>query len=151
MKFGIKRRDDSMNSEIDLFRKSISDLFDDFFSVRHGSMYDSDYIPAVDVKEDEKNIYIKADIPGIDEKDLSVNIENSVLTIKGEKCEEKREDKDKRVIIMERKCGTFQRSIKLTDNIDPESIKAKFKNGVLSIDIPKEKTEEPKKVKISVR
>ncbi|HOD16519.1 MAG TPA: Hsp20/alpha crystallin family protein [Spirochaetota bacterium] len=151
MKFGIKKRDDAFVSDIDHFRKSISDLFEDFFSISHGSLYESDYVPAVDVKEDDKNIYVKADIPGIDEKNLSVNIENNILTIKGEKSEEKREEKNKKVLIMERKYGAFQRSIRLPDSINSEGITANFKNGVLSIGIPKEKTEEPKKVKISIK
>ncbi len=151
MKFGIKKRDDALVSDIDLFRKSISDLFDDFFALKHGSLYDSDYIPAVDVKEDEKNIYVKADIPGIDEKNLNVNIEKNILTIRGEKSEERRDDRDKKVLIMERKYGSFQRSLRLPDGINSEGIRANFKNGVLSIDIPKEKTEEPKKVTISIK
>jgi HSP20 family protein len=151
MKFGIKKREDALNSDIDLFRKSISDLFDDFFAVNKGSLYDSDYMPAIDVREDDSNIYIKADIPGIDEKNLSVNIENNILTIKGEKSEERREEKDKKVLIMERKSGSFQRSIRLPEGIHSNGIKANFKNGVLSIDIPREKIDESRKVKISVK
>ena len=151
MKFGIKKREDALGSELDLFRKSISNLFDDFFTIKSGSLFESDYMPAVDVKEDDKGIYVKADIPGIDEKNLDVNIENNILMIKGEKSEERREEKDKRVIMMERTQGSFLRSIRLPDGIRADSIKAQFKNGVLSIDIPKEKVEEPKKVKISIK
>lgn len=151
MKFGIKKREDAFDSDIDLFRKSISDLFDDFFEVKKGSLYDSDYMPAIDVREDDRNIYIKADVPGIDEKNLSVNIENNILTIKGEKSEERRDEKDKKVLIMERKYGSFQRSIRLPEGIHSNSIKANFKNGVLSIDIPREKIDESRKVKISVK
>jgi HSP20 family protein len=150
MKFGIKKRDEAYVSDIDLFRKSISDLFDDFFALKHGSLYDSDYIPAVDVKEDEKNIYVKADIPGIDEKNLNVNFEKNILTIRGEKSEERRDDRDKKVLIMERKYGSFQRSSRLPDGINSERTKANNKNGVLTIDIPRERIKKPKKVKISV-
>ena len=151
MKFGIKKRENAFDSDIDLFRKSISDLFDDFFAVKKGSLYDSDYMPAIDVREDDRNIYIKADIPGIDEKNLSVNIENNILTIKGEKSEERRDENDKKVLIMEHKYGSFQRSIRLPEGIHSNSIKANFKNGVLSIDIPREKIDESRKVKISVK
>jgi len=149
MKFGIKKRDDAFVSDIDLFRKSISDLFDDFFSLKHGSLYDSDYIPAVDVKEDERNIYVKADIPGIDEKNLNVDIEKNILTIRGEKSEERRDDRDKKVLIMERKYGSFQRSIRLPDGINSEGIKANFKNGVLSIDSRRKKQRIRKKLQLA--
>lgn len=149
MNLGIKKRDNG--SEIEAFRRSISNIFDDFFSLKPVSMFDSDWVPPVDVHQDSKGIYIKADVPGIDEKDLDVNIENNILTIKGEKCEETSRGDDKTAIIMERTCGSFQRSIKLPDNIKTDNVKAEFKNGVLKIDIPKEKGEEPKKVKISVK
>jgi len=151
MKFGVKKRENTFDSDIDLFRKSISDLFDDFFTVKNGSLYDSDYMPAIDVKEDEKNIFVKADMPGIDEKNLSVNIEKNILTIKGEMSEERRDAKDKKVLITERKYGSFQRSIRLPEGIDPNGTTARFKNGVLSIDIPRVKVEEAKKLIISIK
>ena len=149
MNFGIKKRDNG--SEIEAFRRSISNIFDDFFSLKPVSMFDSDWVPAVDIHEDAKGIYIKADVPGIEEKDLDVNIENNILTIKGEKCEETRHGDEKTAIMMERTCGSFQRSIRLPDNIKNDNVRAEFKNGVLKIDIPKEKREEPKKIKISVK
>ena len=151
MQLGIKKRDNSYGSEIDAFKRSISNLFDDFFSIKPGTMFETDWMPSVDVHEDAKGMYIKAEIPGMDEKNIDVNIENNYLTIKGEKTEEKREGNDKRSLITERRFGSFQRTIKLPEGIKTEKIKAEFKNGVLNIDIPRDKAEEPKKIKINVK
>ena len=87
----------------------------------------------------------------MDEKNIDVKIENNYLTIKGEKSEERHEDNDIRAIITERKFGSFQRTIRLPESIIADKVKAVFKNGVLTIDIPKEKIEEPKKIKINFK
>ena len=151
MKFGIKKREDIPGSELDTFRRSISDLFDDFFSLKPAGLFDSDWVPAVDVHEDEKGIYVKADIPGMDEKNLEVNIQNNILTIKGEKSEERRESNNRRALMTERRYGSFQRSIRLPEGIKADRVKAEFKNGVLNIDIPCEHAEPAKKIKITVQ
>jgi HSP20 family protein len=151
MKLGIKKRDNVQGSELDIFRSNISDLFDDFFSLRPSGFFDSSWVPAIDVDEDNKGIYVRAEIPGIDEKNLEVNVENGILTIKGEKNEESRGGDDKRSLVMERRYGSFQRSLRLPDGIKADQIKAEFKNGLLMLDIPKEKTEEPKKIRINVK
>jgi len=152
MKFGIKKRDDHVGTEIDVFRKNMTKLFDDFFNIETTGLFETSWVPAVDVEEDEKNIVVKADIPGIDEKDLNVQLENNILSISGEKKEEKRsENKDKKQIVTERSYGSFRRSIGLPEGIKPDRIKAEFKKGVLSIVIPKEKTVESKKVTIDVK
>jgi len=151
MKLGIKKSDNVQGSELDIFRRNISDLFDDFFSLKPSGFFDSSWVPAIDVDEDNKGIYIKAEIPGIDEKNLEVNVENNILTIKGEKSEESRRGDDKRSLIMERRYGSFQRSIRLPEGIKSDQIKAEFKNGLLTLDIPKEKMEEPKKIRINVK
>jgi HSP20 family protein len=151
MQFGLKKRDDSYGSEIDAFRRSISNLFDDFFTIKPGSMLEAEWMPSIDVHEDSKGIYVKAEMPGMDEKNIDVNIENNYLTIKGKKSEERKEGNDERTIITERKFGSFQRTIRLPEGIKADNIKADFKNGVLTIDVPKEKIEEPKKIKINLK
>jgi len=151
MNFGIKKRDNSNGSDLDIFRRGISNLFDDFFSLKPTNFFDSDWVPAIDVQEDNKGIYVKADMPGIDEKNLEVSIENNVLSIKGEKTEERREGDEKRSLIVERKHGSFQRSIRLPEGIKSNEVKAEFKNGVLTLNIPKEKVEEQRKIKINVK
>jgi HSP20 family protein len=151
MQFGLKKRDDSYHSEIDSFRRGISNLFDDFFAIKPGGLLETDWMPSIDVHEDAKGIYVKAEMPGMDEKNIDVNIENNYLTIKGEKREEREEKKDKRTIVTERKFGSFERTIRLPEGIKADKVKADFKNGVLTIDIPKEKVEEPKKVRINIK
>jgi len=150
MRLGIKKRDASNGSNIDIFRRRMSNLFDDFFSLEPTGFFESDWVPSIDVHEDSKGIYIKADIPGIDEKDLRVDVENNVLSIKGEKREERRSGDEARTLVMERKYGSFQRSIRLPEGAKADGIDAKFKHGVLIINIPREKTEEPKKIKINI-
>ena len=151
MQFGLKKRDESYHSEIDAFRRSISNLFDDFFTIKPSTLFETEWMPSVDVHEDAKGIYVKAEMPGMDEKNIDVNIENNYLTIKGEKKEEREEKRDKRTIVTERKFGSFERTIRLPDGIQADKVKADFKNGVLAINIPKEKVEEPKKVKINIK
>jgi len=150
MKLGIKKRENPNGSDLATFRRSISDLFDDFFTLKPTGFFDSDWIPAIDVHEDKKNIYVKADVPGIDEKNLEVNIENNILNIRGEKIEEKQSN-DKKNVVIERKHGSFQRSVRLPEGIKSDGIKAEFKNGVLNLVIPKEKEEEPKRIKINIQ
>ena len=99
------------------------------------------FTPIVDVKEDDKEVVVKAELPGIDEKDIDVVLSEHALTIKGEKKEE-REDKGKGYYRMERSYGSFHREIPLPAGIDLQKVEAAFKNGLLSVTLPK--TEEAK-------
>lgn len=92
--------------------------------------------PSVDFTETEKGYELSADLPGIDEKDLDVSIDEHMLTIKAEHSSSE-EKKDRNYHIMERSSDSYQRSIELPGDVDPKNVKAKFKNGVLSISIPK--------------
>ncbi|HQP29278.1 MAG TPA: Hsp20/alpha crystallin family protein, partial [Syntrophales bacterium] len=99
---------------------------------------------------DEKEVVVKAELPGIDEKDLDVSLSEHALTIKGEKKEEK-EDQGKGYYRMERSYGSFHREIPLPASIDAKKVEAAFKNGLLTVTLPK--TEEARKAdrKISVK
>ncbi|MFH0976194.1 MAG: Hsp20/alpha crystallin family protein [Spirochaetota bacterium] len=143
------RRANNKESGLDTFRKNVDSLFDDFFFLSPTSLFKNDWEPTVDVEEDDKSIHVKAEIPGIDEKDLDVRIENNVLVLSGEKKEEKKEEK-KNYVFSERKFGSFCRSISLPEGIKADKIKAVFKKGVLTIDIPREKVKESKKIAIDV-
>ena len=101
-----------------------------------GTIATSDWAPAVDIKEEDKAYVVKADIPGVDPKDIEVHMEEGILSIKGEKMEESKEEKEgyKRV---ERSYGSFHRRFSLPDNADAEAISARSKNGTLEITIPK--------------
>ncbi len=92
--------------------------------------------PAVDIVEREKDYQITAEMPGMEEKDVELKVANDVMTIKGEKKEEK-EEKKKDYHLTERRYGAFQRSFSLPDGVDPDKIEASFKKGVLTITLPK--------------
>ena len=107
----------------------------------------ADWVPAVDIRETDKAFIITADVPGVDPKDIEVNMENGVLTIRGERKEEKEEEKEgyKRI---ERVRGTFYRRFTLPDTADAEKISARSKNGVLEITIPKQEKVQPRKITV---
>ena len=149
MRFGITKKNRAPETEIDIFRKNISTLFDDFFDPVPTGFFDSDWIPAVDIEENDNGISVKAEIPGMNEKDIRVTIEKNMLTISGEKKEEREEKKNRRVV-SERRYGTFSRSFQLPAGIKRDEIKADFKNGILTISMPKAESEKNKKIEISV-
>jgi HSP20 family protein len=107
------------------------------------------WIPAMDLVEEDKDYVLRADLPGLSEKDVNVEVEDNVLTISGERTTEHEERKGgfRRV---ERASGSFSRSLTLPDGIDPDSVKASFDNGVLEVHIPKPEQQKPRRVAISV-
>ena len=111
------------------------------------SVATSDWVPAVDIKEDSEAFLIMADIPGVDPKDIEVHMENGLLTIKGEKESEKKEEKAgyKRV---ERSYGSFYRRFSLPDTADPEKITAKSNHGVLEVRIGTHGKVQPRKISV---
>lgn len=138
-----------------LLEKSLRDTFSEFVKSFFEDDYfltdlsKSDFEPRVDVYEKNNQIVVKADIPGIDEKDLSVEIEGNVLTISGKK-EEEKEVKEKNYHRIERSYGSFCRSITLPDGIEVDKVTAEYKKGVLTINIPKSKAAETKKIAVKV-
>lgn len=134
----------------------INNLFDDFFSgfevaprgLTAGGF--GAFIPSVDVKESETDIVIQAELPGVDEKDISVTVTRNSVTIKGEKKEEK-EDKEKNCYYLERSYGSFHRVIPLGEEADSDNAKASFKNGVLNITIPKSQKAKAEGIKVPIQ
>ncbi len=106
--------------------------------------------PAVDVAETEKAYEISADLPGMDEKNVEVKFSDGVLTIKGEKQEEK-EEKKKDYYLSERNYGSFQRAFQVPDSVDADKIEATFKNGVLTVTMPKSPEAQKSAKKIAVK
>ena len=106
--------------------------------------------PRIDVTEREKEIAITAELPGLEEKDVKVELADNVLTISGEKKAEKEEKNDDRYIV-ERSYGSFARSIELPDGVDPENIKASMAKGVLTLTVPKPAVNQPEAKKIEVK
>lgn len=107
----------------------------------------SDWAPAVDIKEEDDRFLVLADIPGVDPEDIEVNMENGVLSIKGERKSEHTEEKEgyKRI---ERVYGTFHRRFTLPESADPEGITAKSKHGSLEIVIPKRESVQPRRISV---
>lgn len=124
----------------DEFLTPFSNWFDDFFNERFPSLdvgfFGKSGYPKVDVIDEDNQITIKAEVPGLNKDQVSVFIDDDVLQIKGEKKEET-EDKNKRYVHRELKHSSFCRSFSLGDNVDKESADAKFENGILSITLKK--------------
>ena len=106
--------------------------------------------PRLDITEDEKAYHISAELPGMEEKDISVDISEGLLNIRGEKREEK-EEKERTYYRRERSFGSFQRAIPLPGSVDEDKIEAHFKNGVLTVDLPKLPEAESKAKRIEVK
>ncbi|NOZ67939.1 MAG: Hsp20/alpha crystallin family protein [Deferribacteres bacterium] len=122
-----------------LLRKEMDELFDNFFQgfdlEPFGGRLGA-FSPDIDVVENDKEIKVKAELPGMDEKDIEVSINEDTLTIRGEKKEEQ-EDKGKDYYRMERSYGSFTRTIPLPVEVETDKAEAKFKKGVLTVTLPK--------------
>lgn len=105
--------------------------------------------PAVDIYETKDNVVLKAELPGMEKKDFSIEVKDSVLTLKGERKFEK-ETKEENYYRMERAYGSFTRSFTLPTAVDKDKVKAKFKDGVLEVTIPKTEAAKPKQVNVEV-
>jgi HSP20 family protein len=112
-----------------------------------GGTLTSAWLPPVDVFEDQDSVKIVAEIPGVDFDDLSVSIENNVLTLRGEK-QQAREDTANRVHRYERSYGIFERSFVLPATVDPDRIEATLDNGVLTISVPKAEKARPRQIEV---
>ncbi len=152
MKWGIKKRDENSKRSLSSFHREMDRVFDDFFSLKPGTLFESEWIPKIDVEETEKAFLVSAELPGMEEKDINVTLEKNILTISGEKKEEKEEkDEKKNRYYTERHYGSFRRSVTLPEEIRTDNIKANFKKGVLTIDIPKDEKAPGKKISIEVK
>ncbi len=108
----------------------------------------SHWRPAVDIKEEQDRYIIRADLPGIEAKDIEITMENGVLTLKGERASEKTEEREgyRRI---ERARGTFYRRFSLPDTADADKIEAKSKDGVLEIVLPKHRKVQPRRISVN--
>ena len=141
-------------SDFGTLQDRINRMFDDTF--RSLTVSDSEnmetgnWTPTVDVVENNDNFLVKADIPGVKKNDLKVDVKDGTLTIKGEKKQEEKVEKDN-YIRVERSYGNFVRNFTLPANVDASKINAKFTDGVLEITIPKKEEAKPKEIKINVQ
>ena len=131
-------------------RKEMDDLWGRFFGDAGFPIFsEAAWAPALDVKETKENIVVTAEIPGLNAKEVEVTISGDLLTIKGEKKQEK-EEKDESYHLIERRYGSFSRSIRLTTDVDPKNIKASHKEGILTIILPKSEKAKEKQVEINI-
>lgn len=137
----------------DLFstRRELDRLFDRVFGTLGLGQASQPWVPVVDVRETADEIQVSAELPGIAPEDVSVTVENGVLTISGEKKQEVVEGKeDANYHLFERRYGRFERSFTLPRTVDAEKVKARFQNGVLHISLPKLQEARPRRVQIEV-
>jgi HSP20 family protein len=129
----------------------INRVFRDSYSGegRDESLSTSSFAPAVDVYEDEHKVTLKIEVPGIDEKDIDVQVENNILTVHGERKIEK-EEKEENYRRVERQYGSFTRTFTLPTTVDTESVSATYDKGVLKIALPKKAEAKPKQIKVNV-
>ena len=109
----------------------------------------TNFAPPVDIYEDEHNITLKMEVPGIDERDIDVRIENTTLTVHGERKFEK-EEKEENFRRVERQYGSFTRSFTLPSSVDPGQVNANYDKGVLKISLAKKAEAKPKQIKVNV-
>ena len=126
-----------------LFRESFNDVG------RDESLTTSSFSPAVDVYEDEHKVTLKVEVPGIDEKEIDIRMENNTLTVHGERKIEK-EEKEENYLRVERQYGGFTRTFTLPTTVDTESVSATYDKGVLKISLPKKAEAKPKQIKVNV-
>ncbi len=107
------------------------------------------WAPAVDIYEEGDNLVLKADLPDINEKDLDLRIENNTLTLRGERKFEKKVQEEN-YLRVERRYGSFSRSFSLPNTVNTEAIKAEYKNGVLTVVLPKREESKPKQIKVAL-
>jgi HSP20 family protein len=124
-------------------------LFRDSQGGQEEALTTTTFAPPVDVYEDEHNITLKIEVPGIDEKDIDVRVENNTLTVHGERKFEK-EEKEENYRRVERQYGSFTRTFTLPQTVDPENVQANYDKGVLKIELAKKEEAKPKQIKINV-
>ena len=136
--------------EFNTVQERLNRLFNASFNEgRDESLSTSSFAPAVDVYEDEHNVTLKIEVPGIDEKDIDVRIENNTLTVHGERKLEK-DEKEENYRRIERRYGSFTRTFTLPSTVDTDSVTANYEKGVLNVRLAKKAEAKPKQIKVNV-
>ena len=135
--------------EVSRLRREMDRLWDDYFGPGRRALrpLETEFAPAVDVKETDEAVVVKAEVPGIDAQDINISVTGDVLTIKGEKKSE-REEKEENYHLVERSYGSFSRSMALPTAVDLDKIEAKYDKGVLTVTCPKKEGGKPKAIEI---
>jgi len=130
---------------------NLAGFFESFADVSRGPAKDKlafgSFAPAVDVYEDEHNLVLKLEVPGVNEEDLKLSVDNNTMTVSGERKLEK-EEKEENFHRIERRYGSFTRTFRLPSTVDPEKVEAAYDKGILKITLAKRAEAKPKQIKI---
>jgi len=146
--FGNLRRRGDIFSELTRMQQEMNRYFDEFFGDQRTEMMEGNWLPAVDVSETETMIVVRAELPGMAQEDIELNLQDNVLALNGEKKQEQKQEKGN---YHRTECcyGSFSRSFTLPANVNQEQVQAVFKDGVLTITLPKVEEAKPKKITIA--
>ena len=134
----------TLRDEIDrLFESPLTEL------TRSSQQFLGGWLPAVDLYEDKDNVFVKAELPGMKKEDIDISLHEGVLTLAGERKEEK-ETKDAEVFRSERFLGRFQRTISLPSPVQMDRVSAAYKDGILTVTLPKTEEVKPKQIEVKV-
>jgi HSP20 family protein len=136
----------TMITRIDPFRE-LASFFQSFEPSGKEQLTAGNFVPPVDVYEDEQNLVLKLEVPGVDEGDINVSVENNTLTIQGERKFEK-EEKEENFHRIERRYGSFLRTFKLPSTVDAEKVEASYEKGILKITLAKRAEAKPRQIKV---
>lgn len=146
-KYSLRRPTYSNWSDLDDVSNRLSRFFDDSF---FNPMREGRWLPPVSVSETSDELVMTAELPGMSEDDISIDLENNVLTISGQKNEVREEgDEERRYHVYERSFGEFNRSFTLPRTVDPNKIQARYDNGVLTVKLPKVAEAKGRKIEIT--
>jgi len=149
----VRRRGNQVNRpthELDRLHDEINKLFDFGWNRDTTGLFDRVGAPSMDVVENDGEFLVRCDLPGVKKDDVDISISSNVLTIKGEKHGDE-EKEDTKYYRRETWSGSFQRSIALSESVDPDKVEADLKDGVLNIRLPKREELKPKQIAISVK
>jgi HSP20 family protein len=135
--------------EVVALQNRVNSLFRDFNEDADSPLVAASFTPPVDVYEDNQKVVLKLEVPGIEEKDLDIRVENHTLTVKGERKFEK-EEKEENFHRIERRYGSFYRAFTLPNTVDTENVEAKYNAGVLKLELKKKPEAQPKQIKVNV-
>ncbi|OPX19765.1 MAG: molecular chaperone [Desulfobacca sp. 4484_104] len=135
--------------EVSRLRREMDRLWDDYFGPGRRALkpLETEWAPVVDISESADQVTVKAEIPGLEPKDIDISLSGDLLTIKGEKKSE-REEKDENYHLVERSYGSFSRSLRLPVSVEADKIEASYKQGVLTITCPKKEEVKAKAIEI---
>ena len=135
--------------EVVSMQNRLNSLFRDLNNEGESPVPTASFVPAVDVYEDAEKVVLKLEVPGVEEKDLDVRVENNTLTVKGERKHEK-DEKEENVHRIERRYGSFFRAFTLPNTVNTESVQASYTAGVLKLELAKKPELQAKQIKINV-